>query len=62
MDVDDSYASARPGLEPGRYVRLRVSDDGTGMDQATLERALDPFFTTNQLQAIRAAHPDNNSH
>jgi PAS domain S-box-containing protein len=46
LDVDESYASTRPGLEPGRYVRLRVSDDGAGMDPATLERAFEPFFTT----------------
>jgi PAS domain S-box-containing protein len=46
VDVDESYASGRPGVEPGRYVRLRVSDDGSGMDPATLERAFEPFFTT----------------
>ena len=28
VDVDESYASARPGLETGRYVQLRVTDDG----------------------------------
>ena len=46
VDVDDSYASARPGLTPGRYVRLRVSDDGAGMDPKTLEHAFEPFYTT----------------
>ena len=34
------------GLKPGHYVRLAVTDSGTGMDQATLDRALEPFFTT----------------
>jgi signal transduction histidine kinase len=46
IEVDESYASTRPGLAPGRYVRLRVSDTGTGMDATTLEHAFEPFFTT----------------
>ncbi|HEX8379703.1 MAG TPA: PAS domain S-box protein [Allosphingosinicella sp.] len=34
------------GLAEGRYVRLSVGDTGTGMDEATLERAVEPFFST----------------
>jgi PAS domain S-box-containing protein len=45
-EVDETYASTRPALVPGRYTRLRVSDTGTGMDQATAERVFEPFFST----------------
>jgi len=34
------------GLAAGNYVRLSVVDDGEGMDDATLARATEPFFTT----------------
>ncbi|KAF1071074.1 MAG: Blue-light-activated protein [Pseudomonas citronellolis] len=33
-------------LEPGRYVRISVIDQGSGMDEATLRRAAEPFFTS----------------
>ena len=37
---------AHPYLEPGEYVRIGVKDTGCGMDEATLRRACEPFFTT----------------
>jgi len=38
-----------PELAAGQYVRFTVTDTGTGMDAATLARALQPFFTTKEL-------------
>ncbi len=34
------------GVKPGAYVRVSVSDNGMGMDEATLAKATEPFFTT----------------
>jgi signal transduction histidine kinase len=33
-------------LQPGEYVRISIADTGAGMDQATLAKATQPFFTT----------------
>ncbi len=37
------------GLEPGDYVRLAVRDSGGGMDEDTLSRAVEPFFSTKGI-------------
>ena len=37
---------AKIKLPPGRYIRLSVADTGFGMDEATLARAIEPFFST----------------
>jgi PAS domain S-box-containing protein len=44
--ADEAYTSSRPGLKRGRFVRLAVSDTGSGMTPEVLDRAFEPFYST----------------
>jgi two-component system, cell cycle sensor histidine kinase and response regulator CckA len=49
VELDEVWCSARPGLTPGRYARLCVSDTGVGMNPEVQARAFEPFFTTKAV-------------
>src|SRR5882724_8140737 len=46
VELAEQRSLSRGTLSPGAYVRLVVSDTGTGIAPAVLERMFDPFFTT----------------
>jgi len=46
ITLDSASADVFPDLKPGDYVKLTVSDTGTGIEPGLVDRIFDPYFTT----------------
>jgi PAS domain S-box-containing protein len=53
---EESVAAGHNGLEAGKYIRISVTDTGEGMDEETLRKAIEPFFTTSTGLGLSMVH------
>ncbi|MEW6288549.1 MAG: response regulator [Thermodesulfobacteriota bacterium] len=49
MEIKETDASLPGGMAPGPYIRLAVSDTGSGMGKETLAKIFEPYFTTKEV-------------
>ena len=57
--IDKLSFSGQSNITPGHFLHISIADDGKGMDQETLNKAFEPFFTTNMFGrglGLAAAH------
>jgi CheY-like chemotaxis protein len=46
--IDDNYARMNIEARPGRYVRIKIVDTGSGMQPHIIDKIFEPFFTTKE--------------
>lgn len=47
-NVPQQSSTSIPGIEPGNYVRITISDDGQGIPPEIIENIFDPYYTTKE--------------
>jgi PAS domain S-box-containing protein len=47
--LDENYADMNAGVRPGPYVMIAVSDNGSGIPAAIIDKVFEPFFTTKTM-------------
>jgi PAS domain S-box-containing protein len=46
IEIDETYSPQETDIVQGRYIRLSINDNGTGMSEDAQKRVFEPFFTT----------------
>jgi two-component system cell cycle sensor histidine kinase/response regulator CckA len=49
VDLDDDGCQLYPGIKPGKYVMMSISDTGCGMTPEVKAQIFEPFFTTKEI-------------
>jgi PAS domain S-box-containing protein len=47
--LDEQFVAMTPNAKPGRHIRICVTDTGTGIPPAIINRIFEPFFTTKEV-------------
>ncbi len=51
VTLDENQIDQRPGAYPGTFVRLSISDSGSGIDDEVLPQVFEPFFSTRETSS-----------
>jgi len=49
FEIDDQFVNSYDFAKPGSYALLTITDTGVGMDENTVRRIYEPFFTTKEV-------------
>jgi signal transduction histidine kinase len=49
IEIDEDFCAMNRGVIPGEFVQLAMSDNGIGMDEATMNKIFEPFYSTKAI-------------